>query len=235
MGAVRPWQRRLASSGGGSSSNGSPLRYGTPVRDQKAITIKRRQMGVARRVDAIRKRRARRRAADGALAIVRTMFGDDDRLRLGQIEHLTSAMADACFRVEARAAHRAGRRIMIDDFVGISDLSQGLAFVTLLAARFLARTFAQAAHPRRFLQSIARRRFTAVRTVQSKLALKFGYPRFQSRDQRNQLFPRWLGWRIRVHRILESNPDSDVQKNLRARLRQTAYPTWAETNRFVWP
>jgi len=27
---------------------------------------------------------------------------------------------------------------MIDDFVGISDLSQGLAFVTLLAARFLA-------------------------------------------------------------------------------------------------
>jgi hypothetical protein len=122
---------------------------------------------------------------------------------------------------------------MIDDFVGISDLSQGLAFVTLLAARFLARTFAQAAHPRRFLQSIARRRFTAVRTVQSKLALKFGYPRFQSRDQRNQLFPRWLGWRIRVHRILESNPDSDVQKNLRARLRQTAYPTWAETEKLI--
>jgi hypothetical protein len=26
-----------------------------------------------------------RRAADGALAIVRTMFGDDDRLRLGQM------------------------------------------------------------------------------------------------------------------------------------------------------
>ncbi|HEY5067978.1 MAG TPA: hypothetical protein VIJ04_24525, partial [Xanthobacteraceae bacterium] len=48
---------------------------------------------------------------------------------------------------------------------------------------------------------------------------------------RNQLFPRWLGRRIRIHRILESNPDSDVQKNLRARLRQTAYPTWAETTK----
>ena len=162
---------------------------------------------------------ARRRAADGALAIVRTMFGDDERLRLGQIEHLTGAMADARFRVEARAAHRAGRRVMIDNFVGISDLSQGFAFVTLLPARFLARTFAQARHPRRLLQSIARWRLAAVRTVQTKPALKFGDMRFQSRDlgrlrrdQRNQLFPRWLGRRIRIHRILESNPDSDVQK-----------------------
>ena len=32
---------------------------------------------------------------------------------------------------------------MIDDFVGISDLSQGLAFVTLLPTRFLAGPFAQ--------------------------------------------------------------------------------------------
>src|SRR5665213_4241603 len=145
-------------------------------------------------------------------------------------------MTDARFRIEVRAARRARRWVMIDNLVGISDLSQGLAFVTLLPARFLPRTFAQARHPRRLLQSIARWRLAAVRTVQTKPALKFGDMRFQSRDlgrlcrdQRNQLFPRWLGRRIRIHRILESNPDSDVQKNLRARLRQTAYPTWAET------
>src|SRR5665213_4099226 len=147
-------------------------------------------------------------------------------------------MTDARFRIEVRAARRARRWVMIDNLVGISDLSQGLAFVTLLPARFLPRTFAQARHPRRLLQSIARWRLAAVRTVQTKPALKFGDMRFQSRDlgrlcrdQRNQLFPRWLGRRIRIHRILESNPDSDVQKNLRARLRQTAYPTWAETTK----
>jgi hypothetical protein len=130
---------------------------------------------------------------------------------------------------------------MIDDFVGISNLSQGLAFVTLLPTRFLARTFAQAAHPRRLLQSIARRRLATVRTIQSEPALEFGDMPLQSRDlgrlrrnQRNQLFPRWLGWRIKIHRILESNSNSDVQNNLRTRLRQTAYPTWAETSAFVW-
>src|SRR5580700_3332098 len=102
------------------------------------------------------------------------MFGHNERLRLGQIKHLTGAMANARFRVEAHAAHRTGRRIMIDDFVGISDLSQGLAFVTLLPTRFLAGPFTQTRHPRRLLQPIARRRLAAVRTVQSEPALKFG-------------------------------------------------------------
>ena len=32
------------------------------------------------------------RAASGASAIVRTMFGDDERPRLGQIEHLPDAV-----------------------------------------------------------------------------------------------------------------------------------------------
>src|ERR1035441_5633726 len=63
-----------------------------------------------RRVDAIRERRARLRAAGHALAIVRTMFGDDEGVRFGQIEHLTGVMTDARFRLEARAAHRAGHR-----------------------------------------------------------------------------------------------------------------------------
>src|SRR5438552_3211881 len=90
---------------------------------------------------------------------MRPMFGDDERLRLGQIKHLTGAMTSARFRVEAHAAHRTGRRVMIDDFVGIGDLSQSLAFVTLLPTRLLAGPFAQARHPRRLLQPIARWRF----------------------------------------------------------------------------
>src|SRR5262249_24882718 len=110
------------------------------------------------------------------------MFGDDERLRLGQIKHLTGAMAHARFRVEAYAAYRTSRRVMIDDFVGIGDLSEGLAFVTLLPSRLLARPFAQTRHPRRPPQPIARWRLAAVRTVQSETALKFGNLRFESRD-----------------------------------------------------
>ena len=128
------------------------------------------------RVDTVRKRRSRLRAAGGALAIMRTMFGDDERLRLGQIKHLTGAMADTRFRPKARAAHRACRRVMIDNVVRIRDLSQGLALVTLLPAPWLARPFPQALHPYRLLQSIARRRLAAVRAVQSEPALKFRDP-----------------------------------------------------------
>jgi hypothetical protein len=94
------------------------------------------------RVDALWKEGARLRAADLALAIVRTMFGDDERRWLGQIKHLSRAMVNARFRIEAPTARRTGRRVMIDNFVRISDLSQGLAFVTLLPARYLAGTFA---------------------------------------------------------------------------------------------
>src|SRR3954453_11648520 len=95
-----------------------------------------------RRIDTIWKQRARLRAAGLALAIMRTMFGDDERRRLGQIKHLARAMANARFRVEGPTARRTGRRVMIDDFVRFPNLSQGLAFVTLLPAWYLARTFA---------------------------------------------------------------------------------------------
>src|ERR1017187_3273112 len=128
---------------------------------------------------------------------------------------------------------------MIDDPARRGDLPEGLSFMTFLPARRLVRWLAQTLDPRRLFQPVTRRRLAAIRAVQSEPALKFSDMRFQSRDlgrlrrdQRNQLFPRWLGWRSRIHRILESNPDSDVQKNLRARLRQTAYPTWAETLSF---
>ena len=84
---------------------------GTRVGDSDAI--------LNGRVDPVRKRRSRLRAAGGALAIMRTMFGDDERLRLGQIKHLTGAMADTRVRPKARTAHRAGRRVMIDNVVRI--------------------------------------------------------------------------------------------------------------------
>src|SRR5216683_281096 len=182
-----------------------------------------------RRVDAIWKPPARCRAADGAWAIVRTMFGDDERLRLGQIKHLTGDMAGARFRIEASATRRAGRWVMIDHFVGIGDLSQGLAFVSLLPARFVTRTFAQALYPRRLLQPVTRRWLAAVRTVQSEPALKFSDMGFQRRNQRNEFFPRWFCRRFAIHRILESKSDSVVEKIPHRRLRKKHSLTWAVT------
>src|SRR6201982_3813 len=112
--------------------------------------------------------------------------------------------------------------------VGRGDLLQGLALMSLLAARRLVRWSAQALGPggaRWFFEPVARRRLAAVRTVQPEPPLKLGDPRLQSRDlrrlrrdQRNQLFTRPLPLRIRIrtHRILESKADSAVEKNLPA-------------------
>ena len=172
------------------------------------------------RVDPVRKRRSRLRATGGALAIMRTMFGDDERLRLGQIKHLTGGMADTRVRPKARTA-RAGRRVMIDNVVRIRDLSQGLALVTLLPAPLLAGAFPQALHPYRLLQSIARRRLAAVRAVQSELTLKFRDPGFQRRvfspqrpNQRDQFFPGRLAFRFANYSILKSKTGSAVERNL---------------------
>jgi hypothetical protein len=106
------------------------------------------------------------------------MFGHDERLRLGQIKHLTGAMAKARLRVEAHAAHRTGRRIMIDDFVGTGDLSPGLAFVTVLPTWFLPDR-SRKSDTRRLLEPIARRR----RAVQSETALEFGDMGSQRRNR----------------------------------------------------
>ena len=148
------------------------------------------------RVDAVWKRSPRRHAAGGASARVRTMFRDDERLRLGEIEHLPRGVILRHPWRQRRTAFGAARGVMIGDFVGLGGLSQGLALVTLLPARLSAGFFAQAPHPRRLLQPIARRRLAAVLTVQAEPALEFGDPRFQSRifshqrrNQRDQLFP----------------------------------------------
>src|ERR1700750_521122 len=121
-------------------------------------------------------------------------------------------MANARSRIEAHAAYRTGRRVMIDAFVGIGARPQGLAFVTLLPTRFLAGPFAQTRHPRRLLQPIARRPLAAIRTCQSEPALKFGDMGSQRRNQRNEFFSRWLCLRFGIHRILESKSDSAVEK-----------------------
>ena len=122
------------------------------------------------------------------------------------------------YRVEAHAAHRAGRRVMIDNSVGISDLSQCLAFVTLLPPGFFAGTFAQARRPRRLLQPIARRWLAAVGTVELEPALKFGEPRFRrscsARSAAISAIRSCLGrlaWQFANHPILESKTAPAVQ------------------------
>ena len=171
------------------------------------------------RVDAFRKRRPRLRAAIGAAAIVRTMLGDDEGPRVGQIEHLPGAVADARVLIQARAAPGAGRRVMIDHDIGFSDLPQGLAFVALLPARFLAGPVPQAPRPRRLRQPIARRRLAAIRAVQPEPALELRQPRLQrrilglkGRDQREQVFQRRRTRRFASYPMLESEPASAVER-----------------------
>jgi hypothetical protein len=111
---------------------------------------------------------------------------------------------------------------MIDDFVGLRDLPQGLPVMTSLSTGLVAGALAQARHARRFLQPVARWWLAAVGTVQSKPAFEFGDTSPQCGDlgrlrcdQRNKLFPRWLDRRAAIHRILESELAPAVQKNRR--------------------
>src|SRR6516164_2657370 len=125
---------------------------------------------------------------------------------------------------------------MIDDAVRLSNLPQCLAFMAFLPARRLVRWFAQAAHPRRLVQSIAGRRLTAVAAVQAEPALQLGDTGLQNcnlgrlrPDQRNQLFPRRLRLRIAIHESLNRNAIPLSRKNLPARHPKNACPTWAVT------
>jgi hypothetical protein len=122
---------------------------------------------------------------------------------------------------QRRAALGAGQGEMMFDFVGLGALPQRLARVALLPARLPLGFLAQAHHPRRLFQPVARRRLAAVRTVQTEPALQFPDPSFQSRDfgrlrlnQRNQFFPGRLTWRFEAHPILESKTQTPVQKIL---------------------
>ena len=150
------------------------------------------------------------------------MLGDDERTRLGQIEHLPGAVVDARVLIQARAAPGAGRRVMIDHDVGIGDLPQRFAFVALLPALFLAGPVPQARHPRRLRQPIARRRLAAIRAVQPEPALELRQPRLQcrilglqGRDQRDQVcHRRRTRRRFASHPMLESEPAVAVEEIL---------------------
>ena len=155
------------------------------------------------------------------------MFGDNQRLRLGQIEHLPRRVTLLRHVLRQRSsAFDAGQGKVMFDFVGLGALPQRLARVTRLPAWLPLGFLAQAPHSRRLFQPVARRRLRAVRAVQTELAFKFGNPRLQSRDlgrlssnQRNQFFPGRLDQRFENHPILESETQSTVHKNLSRQLK----------------
>ena len=131
------------------------------------------------RVDAIWKQRARLRAAGGASAIVRTMFGDDERRRLGRSNTCRTRMANARFRVEAmRHIEQAGGYSSTTASGSATCRSARLGGPPARAVP--CRNLPASSYPRRLLQLIARRWLAAVRTVQFEPALEFGEPRFQS-------------------------------------------------------
>jgi len=88
-----------------------------------------------RRIDALGEGCLRHRRAMGALAGMGAMFGDHKRLRLRQVKHLPRNMGFRLLRRQRRTAVRAGRRMMIDNPVGLGDLTQRFALVPLLPAR----------------------------------------------------------------------------------------------------
>jgi hypothetical protein len=115
---------------------------------------------------------------------VGTVLGHDERLRLGQVEHLPGDVVRGHRLAQRIAAPRAGFRKMIDRGIDGLALTQGLAGMSLLPARLLAGPFAKTADANRLLlQAVAGRRFAAVAAVQPKLAFQFGDPRLQLRDQ----------------------------------------------------
>jgi hypothetical protein len=92
--------------------------------------------------------------------------------------------------------------------------------VAVLPAGLFAGGLAQARHPRRRLQPVARRRLAAVGTVQTEPTLQFrnaGHKRSDLRrlrlNQRNQRFTGRSINRLGNHPILKSESDSSVQKN----------------------
>src|SRR5450759_4567442 len=117
-----------------------------------------------RRVDAFWKGGPRPHTAGRALAVVGAMFGNDGRPRGGQIEHLTDPVTRGHGRRQRQTALCASLRVMIDDFVGLRDLPQGLPVMTFLSTGLVAGALAQARHARRFLQPVARWWLAAVGT-----------------------------------------------------------------------
>ena len=133
-----------AGDGGGHQLDAEQVghRLGQPVLGQKLIV---QQVDhhrddprpvLHRRRDAGGKGRPRPLATVAAAAGMRPVFGDQQRLWLGQIEHLADAVADR--RRQRRTAARTGVRIMVDGGVRFGHLPQRLALMPFLPAGGLA-------------------------------------------------------------------------------------------------
>jgi hypothetical protein len=135
--------------------------------------------------DPLGKQRPGFPAAPAAAAAIRPMLGDDQRLRLGQIEHLARAAPRGHRRRQRQTTGPTGLGVVIDGDVRSGDLAQGLTFVALLPAGRFAGRLAQTAgarFPLRLVQPVAGRRLTAVGTVQPQPTLQLRHPRQQHRD-----------------------------------------------------
>ena len=185
-----------------------------------------------RRRQPIRKARPCLRSARRTTTAVRPVFGNHQRPRFWQVKFLPRGMAGGHCRAQRCATLLASRRIMVDDRIRRLGPAQRLARMTLLASRFLARAFAQTAHPSRLFQPVTRCRLAAVAAVQPETALQLGDTGIQNRnlrrlrlDQRNQFVLRELVEAGGVHRLLRIGPPWSCQAlpgqlHLRSGIRQ---------------
>ena len=175
-------------------------RDGALLREQLLLHQIDREGGYARailyrRIDAIGKRAPGSRATARALADMRSMLGDDERTRLGQVVHLTRRVIERHTGRQSAAASRTDWWKMVDYLVGVGSLPECLTRVAFLPAWLFGRALAQADHPHRLLQPVARLRLAAVGAVQAEPALKFHYTGQKSGNlrrlrlnQRDQIF-----------------------------------------------
>jgi hypothetical protein len=158
----------------------------------------------------------------------RAVLGHDPR-PLGKIEDLALLLADLRIRREPRLAMRALLGRVLDDEVGLGDLTQRIAAMPLLASTPLARARAQAAqHATLLLQPVARGRFRAVGAIQVQPPPKLGVVRLQRLDPAHQSGDNLFDFRRNNHPTLESEIDAPVSKNRNAphnQLPRVAFPT----------
>ncbi|HEX3989645.1 MAG TPA: hypothetical protein VHX39_00590 [Acetobacteraceae bacterium] len=100
-----------------------------------------------RRGHVFGKGRARLGAASPTNAGMRAVFGNDQRLRLRQVEHLPRGMAGGRRSGQGAAASRTCYGEMIDGGIGVFCPAQRLSGMALLSAGLLAGSFTQAADP----------------------------------------------------------------------------------------
>ena len=176
-----------------------------------------------RRGDPFGEARPGLRAAGRATAVVRAVFGDDQRPRFGQIEHLPGDVAVAIAAVSA-APHSCRSADNGRWWRQVSrPARKRFTRMALLTAGLLARPFPQTADPRRLLQPVAGRWLAAVAAVQPEPALQFrdpcsqrrhlgGVARLLPKQQGNEVLLRELFKGGAIHRLLRvAAPESAIR------------------------